>query len=396
MSSHTERRRVLILATHPVQYAVPIYRLMAQDPRLEVKVAYLSLAGARPTHDKGFGATVQWDIPLLNGYPWVLVTSRISLLSLIRDKPWRAIISYTGYRCWAFWLALVMARYCRVPYLFSTDAHQYEPRDGGRLLQSLKRLVLPFIFRLADVAIVPSSASRDFLLGMGLDPRRVVVTPSAVDNEWWRKHAAASNRDATRAEWMVPPTAEVILFVAKLQPWKRPLELLTAFAALENRPDAFLVFAGDGPLRESLERASVAAGVSDRVRILGFVNQSRLPAVYRAADVFVLSSAYEPFGLVVNEAMLCGCAVIVSDRVGAARDLVVTGWTGIVYPSGDAARLTAALSSVTGSSTQRSAFAEAALRRVEEWSPQSNVEAVVRAIDTAVAGAGPSFWHLGS
>jgi glycosyltransferase involved in cell wall biosynthesis len=362
---------------------------MARDPRLQVTVAFLSLRGVRPTHDEGFRVTVQWDIPLLDGYPWVEVTNLGSLLRLIRRERWTAIISYTGYRYSAFWAALAASRWRGTPYLFSTDAHRLEPRGGGRARGLLKRLLLPLIFRLADVAIVPSSASRDFLLGMGVDPHRVVVTPSAVDNEWWQACAAASNREATRAEWMVPPTAEVILFVAKLQPWKRPLELLAAFAALQSRPGAFLVFAGDGPLRESLERATVTAGVSDRVRILGFVNQSQLPAVYRAADVFVLPSAYEPFGLVVNEAMLCGCAVIVSDRVGAAPDLVLTGRTGIVYPSGETAALTAALSSVTGGSTLRSVLAEAGLRRVREWSPQSNVDAVVRAIDIAATSACP-------
>ena len=63
-------------------------------------------------------------------------------------------------------------------------------------------------------------------------------------------------------------------------------------------------------------------GVADRVRFLGFVNQSGLPAVYAASDVLVLPSSYEPFGVVVNEAMLCGCAAIASDRVGARFDLV--------------------------------------------------------------------------
>jgi glycosyltransferase involved in cell wall biosynthesis len=117
-----------------------------------------------------------------------------------------------------------------------------------------------------------------------------------------------------------------------------------------------------------------------------------LPAVYRAADVFVLPSVYEPFGVVVNEAMLCGCAVIVSDRVGAARDLVVGGCSGIVYASGDTAALAAALSSVTGGSTLRRVLAEAGLRRVREWSPQSNVDALVRAIDIAAGSAGPPSW----
>jgi glycosyltransferase involved in cell wall biosynthesis len=114
------------------------------------------------------------------------------------------------------------------------------------------------------------------------------------------------------------------LFCAKLQPWKRPLELLEAFSCA-GVPNAFLVFAGDGPQRVEMEERAHDLGIADRVKILGFVNQSQLPETYRASDLFVLPSDYEPFGLVVNEAMLCGCPVVVSDKVGAQQDLVTHG-----------------------------------------------------------------------
>ena len=67
--------------------------------------------------------------------------------------------------------------------------------------------------------------------------------------------------------------------------------------------------------KESRKQRATELGSADRVRFLGFVNQSQLPASYSAADLFVLPSLFEPFGLVVNEAMLCGLPVAVSDRV---------------------------------------------------------------------------------
>ena len=73
-------------------------------------------------------------------------------------------------------------------------------------------------------------------------------------------------------------------------------------------------------------------GLEDRVRFLGFLNQSQLPSAYCAADLFVLPSLFEPFGLVVNEAMLCGLPVAVSDRVGARFDLVRPDENGYVFP----------------------------------------------------------------
>jgi glycosyltransferase involved in cell wall biosynthesis len=66
----------------------------------------------------------------------------------------------------------------------------------------------------------------------------------------------------------------------------------------------------------------------------GFINQSQLPAVYTSADLMVLPSDYEPFAVVVNEAMRCGCPVVASDHVGAARDLVAPAAPQLIFPCG--------------------------------------------------------------
>ena len=68
--------RVLLIASHPIQYAAPLYRLMAKHPQLDILVAYCSLQGAEKGVDPGFGVEVAWDVPLLEGYPWVHVPNR--------------------------------------------------------------------------------------------------------------------------------------------------------------------------------------------------------------------------------------------------------------------------------------------------------------------------------
>ena len=76
-SPESERRyRVLVIASHPVQYQAPLLRRMAVHPQLDLEVAYCSLQGAEPGLDREFGVTVQWDIPLLEGYSWKLVPNR--------------------------------------------------------------------------------------------------------------------------------------------------------------------------------------------------------------------------------------------------------------------------------------------------------------------------------
>jgi hypothetical protein len=71
-----QRFRVLAVATHPVQYMAPIFRRMASHPQLQLKVAYCSLRSAEASLDQEFGATVKWDIPLLDGYDWVEVPNK--------------------------------------------------------------------------------------------------------------------------------------------------------------------------------------------------------------------------------------------------------------------------------------------------------------------------------
>src|SRR5882672_6124207 len=173
----------------------------------------------------------------------------------------------------------------------------------------------------------------------------------------------------------------------RFQAWKRPLDLLRAFARA-NLSNALLVFAGEGPLRSQVESEAAALGVASRVRFLGFVNQTQLPAMYASADLLVLPSEYEPFAVVVNEAMCCGCAVVVSDRVGAARDLVAPVAPQFVFPCGDIDALASILEDAVTDRLCLQSVARAVLAHIRTWSPESNIAATIDAIRIAVARAG--------
>jgi glycosyltransferase involved in cell wall biosynthesis len=395
------RYRVLAVSSHPIQYGAPVFRLMAQHPQVDFQVAFCSLRGAEAGHDPEFGATVKWDVPLLDGYAWTHVPNRGSgaesffglrnpgLWKLIRDGKFDAIISHVCYVRASFWIAYLAARRCRTPFIFGTDASTIEPRDGRAWKHLFKRLAWPLVFRLASQVLTASSAGYDMMRALGIPEERISMTLDTVDNDWWLAEVACAERATVRASWGVDSEEQVILFCGKLQPWKRPLDLLRAFAAAAI-PGSTLVFAGHGALRSQLEAEASALGVRSRVRFLGFVNQSQLPGVYKASDVMVIASGYEPFGLVVNEAMLCGCPVVASDKVGAVRDLVVPGKTGFVYRCGDVQALAGVLRQALGDPEQLSRVGSAALTRIEAWSPRASVAALVDAVTRSVARAGPT------
>ena len=160
------------------------------------------------------------------------------------------------------------------------------------------------------------------------------------------------------------------------------MDLLKAFA-LASLSDAVLVYAGEGSQRLELENEATRLGISGRVRFLGFLNQSQLPSVYAASDLMVLPSEYEPFGVVVNEAFCCGCPVIASDRVGAARDLIAAVDPRLVYPWGNVEALSMLLGDLYRNPAWRKQLAIAAERRMAIWTPQATVDRIVAAVVAA-------------
>jgi glycosyltransferase involved in cell wall biosynthesis len=373
----------------------PLLRRMAQHPQLDLSVAYCSLRGARPSHDPGFNTTVQWDIPLLEGYSWQEIPNKGTggdsvwglfnpgIWKLIRKGKFDAVLCYLSYLCVSFWISFFASRLSRTAFLFGTDASSIVPRIGAPWKLSLKKAFWPRLFLLADQVFVPSSATRDLLLSLGLSPERLTLTPYSVDNDWWMAQSAAVNKESVRASWGAGPQTSIILFCAKLQPWKRPLDLLRAFARA-NLSNALLVYAGEGAQRQELEAETSRLGVAERVRFLGFLNQSQLPPVYAAADLMVLPSEYEPFAVVVNEAECCGCAVAASDHVGAARDLVMPIDPHLIYPCGDVEALSALLNELCGDRARLRQLGQAAKQRIASWSPRETTDGIVTAVAAAV------------
>ena len=390
------RYRVLMVASHPVQYMSPIFREMARHPRLDTQVAYCSLHGATPAKDPGFGIEVQWDVPLLDGYRWSLIPNRWfeprieRFWGLLNTRLWRlprkedfdVVVAFTGYAYASFWIFLAASKLRGVPIIFGTDATSIQPRSGESWRVLVKKILLPRVFRLADTVIVPSSAGVEFIRSLGIPADRIVMTPFVVDNEWWLRESAKIDRQAVRKGWKIPIDASVALFCAKLQPWKRPQDALRAFIRA-NVANSHLVFAGDGPLREELEREAHFAGFSERVHFLGFVNQSGLPAVYCASDLLVLPSEYDPCPVVVAEAMLCGCPAAISDQIRGRFDIVRHNHTGFIFPCADVNSLASIVHDAFSNPEKLAMMKAAATERMETWTIRENVEAMVQAFDKA-------------
>ena len=373
----------------------PMLRRMAQHPQLDLHVAYCSLRGAQPSHDPEFNTTVQWDIPLLEGYQWEEVTNCGSgaesffglynpgLWKLIRNGKFDAVLCYLSYRCASFWISYAVSKLSRSAFLFGCDQNSLEARDGRAWKRPFKKLGWPLLYSLADQVVVSSNAARSLIISIGIPEEKVTLTPLTVDNDWWCAQAEKADRAAVRAAWGANSFTFVVLFCAKLQPWKRPMDILRAFAQADLS-DALLVYAGEGTMRHELEKEATALGVGERVRFLGFLNQSQLPAVYAAADLMVLPSENEAFAVVVNEAFCCGCPVVASDRVGAVKDLIAPVDPDLIYPSGDVRALSTLLSDLCRDRGRLRELGRAAKDRMASWSPQDTAAGTAAAVGAAL------------
>jgi glycosyltransferase involved in cell wall biosynthesis len=225
------------------------------------------------------------------------------------------------------------------------------------------------LFNAASGFIAIGTRNQEFYLWNGVQKDRIYFAPFSVDNRFFFTSEAQrpALRSHTRAALGIDPDDCVLLSSSKLIPIKQVKDLVIACAQLAPRcPSLRLLIVGSGEQEQSLRDLAEQLGFS-KVTFAGFRNQSELPGIYAASDIFGLASRVEPWGLAVNEAMASGLPCIVSDRVGCAVDLVSEKGTGEVYPCGDLGKLMQAIARYAEDSAERKAASERALALIAHW-----------------------------
>jgi len=333
----SRRPRLGVLDFGPIQYHTPLYQLITRRARVELDVLFLTDDGHHPVVDPGFGVPVAWDIDLLSGYERQFMTTSgrnpAAMRRVARLARWVAdhdAVVIHGYSHPWMLLAALLCRTRRVPYLLRGDSVPQGKAVGLR--RHLRNAVARTVVSASAAGLAIGQLNEEFYKHYGAP--RVIWAPYSVDDERFASPPLTS-RSELLSRWDLNGHKPVILFCGKMCPQKRPLDLCAAAKAMAH--DMNLLFVGDGVLADEV-RASLPPGTG---ALTGFVNQSELPAYYHTADIIVVPSEAENWGLVINEAMAAGVLPVVSDQVGAAPDLVAG--LGEVYPCGDTARLADAL-----------------------------------------------------
>jgi glycosyltransferase involved in cell wall biosynthesis len=310
-----------------------------------------------PPHDPGFAALKQkadhWQAPLVSvhdrgPWDWRVVTRMLAICRRERATIWH------GHDYKSNALGLLLRRFW--PMRLVTTVHGWvKHTQRTPLYYRIDEMCLPRY----DAVICVSDDLRDRCLEIGVPRDRCVVIENAIDtNEFARR----TDSDEAKRRLDVPPGRLLIAAVGRLSAEKGFDLLIRATARLlESGLDVQLLIAGDGDAGTGLQRLADMLGMTDRVRLLGYVSDPR--PLYEAADVFVLSSLREGLPNVVLEAMSLGVPVVATRIAGVPR-LVRDGLTGVLVEPGSADALAAGLSRVLGDPHGRAALAAAGRRTV--------------------------------
>jgi glycosyltransferase involved in cell wall biosynthesis len=334
-------KRLAIIVTHPIQYYAPLFKLLQERGNINIMVFYTWGEAAKNAYDPSFRKKIEWDVPLLDGYPYQWVKNEAPkpgshhFKGIVNPGLFRQIDKWNPTALlvfsWAYDSHLKLLRHYKgkIPVYFRGDSTLIDHHRGLRSV--IRRLVLTWVYRYVDHAFYVGLNNLSYFQRHGLKGNQLSFAPHAVDNDRFKQ--SRSNEVLTLKKRLgISPDDMVVLFAAKLEDKKNPFLLLNAFLNLKLSR-THLIFAGSGPLELPLKKMAMG---NKAVHFVGFQNQEAMPVMYQACDLFCLPSKGpgETWGMVINEAMASGKAVLVSDKVGSATDLVSNN-NGGIFKSGN-------------------------------------------------------------
>lgn len=377
---------IAIVAPTPFYYHVPLYRTLEESPEIDLTVYYCSdetLRGVELKKAYGVDGKFAPRKYLLEGYKSQFLKNYSPLPSymswpfglmnfgvcteIIRGKYDMVILQAWTNLTW--WLVFAVCVLYRVPVVFMTDENILARESKPWWKKILKKVIVGnIVFRFADGFLTAGSANENLYSYFGVPAKKMVrmYFSWGYESLLQQGEALKSQRNTIRKSLHIDEADFVILFMGRLASEKDPFSIVKAYQAIQC-PNKKLIFTGDGPLRADLEKYIQEANIQG-ISLAGFQGRDTIPNFYAIADVLVLPSTYEPWGIVVNEAMCFGLPVIASDKVGAAVDLVKNGYNGFIFPAKDAEQLSQALEKIIQlTPKERQLFGERSLVMIHAW-----------------------------
>lgn len=381
-------QRVALVTNIPRPYRIPLYETLSQQIVRQggmFKVLFYSdpqrharrQEAHTPPGQFASASVAGLEIPL--GYERILALPTALLPTLQRDRP-TAVISGTfgpvGYLTWLY------TRMTGIPYIQWSGATCVTEGPG----LSRARLTQGWLARRARSSITYGTAARDYLVQLGARHERVVVGVNTVDTAWFAHEAYQAQARAAQLKAQHGLAGVQLLYVGSLIERKGLGRVLEALAHVDQSLSWQLHIVGGGPDEDALQARAATLGLLPHMHFWGAQPSSQLPLFYALADVFLFPSLEEVWGLVLNEAMACGLAVVASSRAGATFDLVKSGVNGLVVDPERTSDLADIITTLVEDASLRARLGAAAVTTIQQRATlDHSAAAFLRALDLALA-----------
>ncbi|RZJ79331.1 MAG: glycosyltransferase [Flavobacterium sp.] len=292
---------------------------------------------------------------------------------------------------WAYQSHLSAMRYFKgkIPLWFRGDSTLIDEKKGFKDIA--RTLFLKWVYKNIDKAFYVGEANKRYFEKFGLKSEQLAFAPHAVDNSRF-SHERNLEAEHLRSKLGIPSSAVLLLFAGKFEEKKNPQLLLQAFQEL-NLENVHLLFVGNGELEEQLKVTAILINPPPtpskggeklrNVHFMDFQNQTQMPTVYQACDLFCLPSQGpgETWGLAVNEAMAASKAVLVSDKVGSAVDLVKNGENGYIFESNNLIDLKAKLLLLLSTDNNLNEMGRASLNTIKDWNFEKQANTILETLN---------------
>lgn len=356
----------LLIYIEPTSYLMPLWREIKASTSVETRIVFLEENLTQP-----WNLDFQDDpnVEVLRGSR---AAKLVRLLQLIGRRDVE-LVALAGWGHPLMMAALLFAGVRRIPVTIESDT-QYVPTTAW-WRRMLKRLVLPVLFRIPRFFFPAGTRQAVHFIRYGVPRAYIRIAQMTVDVRSIMEQVDLC-RETTASSGNMPVA---FLFVGRLENGKGVQDLLEAFVDLpQGDGKSHLIIVGEGSLRSQVE-AVVRSHPS--IEYLGRLTGEALFRAYSRADVFVLPSRLEPWGLVINEAMAAGLPVIATDRVGCVDDLVREGENGRVVPSACPARLAEAMRTFIQEPEIVATMGQASRQIISTWTIEDEARILMTAWD---------------
>ena len=370
--------KLLIVSTEPAPYKTDLYNAFCDLPAWYVSVFYALTKSWAPdaSHDFTKLPDQKYKVSYYKGKGLLgQLISSYNVLKHFRSKPDFVLICTLNRL--PFVTAVIYSVICKIDFAFWDDHFNVAAPNIRFIFSNIIRSIMRWlVFKFSKAVLVCGNYGFQTAIQVGCPKEKLVNFPYVVDH-----HRLISLAKEPKSFLNLNDKIKnrVVIFFSGRMIERKGLEMLLRASAqlLNEGDDFFLIIEGTGPLKQKYENMANELNLNDNAIFVGFSQMDRHAYLLSISDVVVVPSTEDPWGIVVHEGMLLEKAVCASDAVCSARDRIVHGTNGVIFPSGDWATLACELKTLLHNREMRLALGKHAKDTAEYWSPNRNVDALL-------------------